>query len=855
MHHRDSMLVISCELEGLAPAAGVMPGTDSGSMPEPLRDLRQAWIEAAQTGKPLLEVMLYLALALQRNLSVRPALFGTVLGVSSPSVQVALQCETANIGVAAWQLAAIAAKLFHGVPADSPAVPELMRAAIAAHAGFLDLADSLGLDQLTVALLRAAEKREVPWYRLGYPHRFVQIGQGRHGRRLHETMLDSTRHFAVRLAADKAATHQLLQRLAFPQPAQILVQNPDQAVRAAQSIGFPVVVKPCHGGKGRAVSVGLTTPEQVTLAFQAAAQGGDSVVIESLVAGDDHRLLVVGGRLIAGARRLPAFIVGDGKSTVAELLAELNRDSRRGYGYRKLMQIVELDGEARDVLASQDCDFGSVPAASRQVYLRRTANISRGGTAQDVTDIMHADNVRLAEEVARVVGLDVTGIDFLTTDISRSWREVGGGIIEVNPNPGLRPHWIDNPRQKDVVGPILDLVIPRGTSARIPTVGVTGSLGKTTTCRMVARILEAAGRHVGLSTTQGMYVGGRLLAAGDHAGGTAAVNLMLHPDVEAGVFELARGGLIRAGLVLDSVDVGVVLNVLDNHIGLDGVTSRDGLARVKRLVVENATRLAVLNADDPLCLAMRPHLHNQQLCLVSRSPDNAAIVSHLAGGGCAVVVDGADASATIRLLRDGEELGALSVADIPATLGGAAMGKAVNAAFAIAVGQGLGIPFATSARALRDFHPSFEGNPGRLNLIEDLPFTALIDWPDGPVAIAELVGVASRLPIEGRRILLLTAGGNRPDDFIRASGCAAASVFDAYLCSNYTDLRGRKADEVPALLREGLLQGGVAAGAVRCIPDFEEALNEARTLVGKGDLLVVASFSTDLAYRGIRPGV
>jgi cyanophycin synthetase len=822
-------------------------------MPESLKDLQQTWNEAAGSGKPLLEVMLYVALALQRNLSVRPAVFGSVLGISGASAQVALQCETPEIGAAAWQLAATAAGLFHAMPADSRTAPEPIRAAIAAHANFFDLAESLGLDQLTVALLRAAERRDIPWYRLGYPHCFVQLGQGRHGHRLHETMLDSTRHFAVRLAANKAATHQLLQRLGFPQPAQILVQNQDQAVHAAQSVGYPMVLKPCHGAKGRAVSVGLATPEQVRQAFQAAAQGGDSVVVESLVAGDDHRLLVVGGRLIAGARRLPAFIVGDGKSSVAELLATLNRDPRRGRGYRKLMQIVELDGEARDVLASQGCDPGSVPAENRRVLLRRTANVSRGGIAEDVTDIMHADNVRLAEEVARVVGLDVTGIDFLTTDISRSWREVGGGIIEVNPNPGLRPHWIDNPRQRDVVGPILDLVIPHGTSARIPTVGVTGSLGKTTTCRMVAHILEAAGRTVGLSTTQGTYVGGRLLAGGDHAGGKAAVNLMLHPDVEAGVFELARGGLIRAGLVLDSVDVGVVLNVLDNHIGLDGVTSRDGLARVKRLVVENATRLAVLNADDPLCLAMRPHLHSQQLCLVSRSPNNATIVSHLAGGGCAVVVDGADASATIRLLRDGEELGVLNVADIPATLGGAAMGKAVNAAFAIAVGQGLGIPFATSARALRDFHPSFEGNPGRLNLIEDLPFTALIDWPDGPVAIAELVGVASRLPIEGRRILLLTAGGNRPDDFLRASGCAAASVFDAYLCSNYTDLRGRKADEVPALLREGLLQGGVAAGAVRCIPDFEEALNEARTLVGKGDLLVVASFSTELVFRGIVP--
>jgi cyanophycin synthetase len=344
-----------------------------------------------------------------------------------------------------------------------------------------------------------------------------------------------------------------------------------------------------------------------------------------------------------------------------------------------------------------------------------------------------------------------------------------------------------------------------------------------------------------------------LLAGGDHAGGKAAVNLMLHPDVEAGVFELARGGLIRAGLVLDSVDVGVVLNVLDNHIGLDGVGSRDGLARVKRLVVENATRLAVLNADDPLCLAMRPHLRSERLCLVSCSPRNDAIAAHLADGGCAVVVDGADATATIRLLQGGEQLGAINVADIPATLGGAAMGKAANAAFAIAVGQGLGVPFATSAGALRVFYSNFETNPGRLNLVEGLPFRALIDWPDGPVAVAELAGVAGSLPVEGKRILLLTAVGNRPDDFLRASGRAAAGAFDAYLCSNYTDLRGRKTDEVPALLREGLLQGGVAANLIRCIADFGESLREARALTCEDDLLVVASYSTELVFRGIVP--
>ena len=858
VHHRDSVLVVACdfgEMDLLALPAGSHFGPLPGSLPESLRELGSLWQEARRSCNAPVDLMLHVALALQRDLYVRPASFATVLSVSGSEIHVALQCEIPAVGLDAWKLAVASAELF--LARDSGKAPRLIAHLAESHAAFLNRATMLSLDQLTLALLRAAGQRDIPWFRIGYPHRFVQLGQGKNGRRLHETMLETTSFFAVKLTSNKAATHRLLERLAFPQPLQILVENPGQAVHAAGSIGYPVVVKPCHGGKGRGVSVGLTTPEQVRQAFVAASQGNDSVVVESLVAGDDHRLLVVAGRLVAAARRLPAFVTGDGRATIAELVAQLNRDPRRGPGYSKIMNLVDIDQEMIAVLAQQAMTTASVPVVHQRILLRRTANISRGGSAEDVTDIMHADNVRLAEDVARVVGLDVTGIDFLTVDIRRSWREVGGGIIEVNPNPGLRPHWIDNAAQRDVVGPILDCLLGDATPKRIPTVAVTGSIGKTTTCRMVARILEATGKGVVLSTTQGSFINGRPQHVGDHAGGTAAANLMLHPEVEAGVFEMARGGLVRAGMAIDRVNVAAVLNVLDNHLGLDGISSREDMARVKRIIAENAGEMVVLNADDPLCLAMRDHVRSRRLCLFSRNSGHPELASHCAAGGCAVSLTGEGASAQIVLAEGATEIGRLDIGDIPATLGGAALSKADNAAFALALAHGLSIPFSVSAAALRNFASTPEMNPGRMNLLHDLPFTALIDWTDGPVANAELATVARSLAVAGKRVLVLTAVGNRPDAFILASAKSLAGQFDRYICSNYTDpnytdFRGRTADAVPELLRTGLTQGGVAADKILCAPDFAAALEQAVCGLIGDDLLVVASYSTDLVLQRLR---
>ena len=860
LYHRESVVVVTCDLSGMPEMLDLIaPPTAGGGailggqnqIPESLRPLETLWRQATGSGKPLLEQVLYVALGLQSGMLVSSSLSGKILHVSGSKITVALRCDAGPVGLSAWQLAVMSGTFFLTEQRNSGQYERLAQELSARYDSFRDIAGLHNLDMFTLAMVRSAAKRDIPWSRIGFPHSFVQLGHGKYRRRLHETMIETTSHFPVKLANDKAATHRYLSMLGVPLPKQHQVSNADDAMKAAAHIGYPVVVKPCHGGRGIGVSVGLKTAQQVLEAFQIAAQGGDSVVIESEVAGNDHRLLVVGGKLLAGAQRLPAHVVGDGRSTVTELVERLNQNPHRGRGIEKLLAIVDMDREMMDILARQNLSPASAPLDGQRVWLRRAANISRGGTALDVTNTMHPDNIRLAEDVAGAIGLDVIGIDFLTRDITRSWKEVGGGIIEVNSHPGLRPHWVSDGGKRDVVSPIIDLIFPPQSISRVPTAAVTGSIGKTTTCRMVAAILAASGKCVGLSATQGVYLGGVQIRPGDCAGGTSASHLLLQPRLEAGVFEMARGGLIKGGMGIDRCDVGAVLNVLDNHLGLDGVQNRETMARVKRIVAENAQELVVLNADDPLCLAMRGHVRSRRLCLFSARPDHPEVESHRAAGGCSVVIDGEGALARIVLTEGGEVCGTLPVNKIPATLEGRAMGKAVNAAFAMAIAHGLGVPFHTTAEALSQFDSTYENNPGRQNFYRQLPFDVMIDWVDGHEAAKELAAVSAQLPVTGKRLLLLTAVGNRPEDFIINMGKAMSAAFDRYFCSNYQDLRGRAPDEVPGLLRRGLMEGGVPEADIRCIGDFQQALEEALGMAEAGDLLVVASYETEQAWRSI----
>ncbi|MBS0396489.1 MAG: cyanophycin synthetase, partial [Proteobacteria bacterium] len=445
---------------------------------------------------------------------------------------------------------------------------------------FIRFAQRRALGPSTASLVRAAEGRGIPWLRLN-DQSLVQLGHGKYQQRIQATVTGRTPHIAVELASDKEETNKILATLGLPVPKQELVQSEGQALRAARRIGFPVVTKPYNGNHGRGISIRLTSDEEVAQGFAVAREHSRSVVVESFLEGDDHRLLVVNGELVAATRRTPGHVVGDGSHTVAELVEIVNQDPRRGVGHEKVLTRLELDAQADAMLARAGLTPASVPAPGQVVYLRSTANLSTGGTATDVTDVIHPDNREMAERAVRAIGLDVGGVDFLSKNIAESYRKIGGGICEVNAAPGFRMHVAPSEGlARDVAGPVIDMLFPPGAPSRVPIAAVTGTNGKTTTSRMLAHITKMAGYTPGLTSTDGVYIDGQRTVQGDMTGPVSARMVLADPQIDIAVLETARGGLLRAGMGVSEVNVGAVLNVQSDHLGLKGIDTLEQLAEV-----------------------------------------------------------------------------------------------------------------------------------------------------------------------------------------------------------------------------------------------------------------------------------
>jgi cyanophycin synthetase len=497
--------------------------------------------------------------------------------------------------------------------------------------------ESAALDQSVRALAGAASARGIPWFRLGWMTRDIQLGYGRKQRRMRETLLSTESVLAVGYAKDKAMTCGLLSAIGLPVGRYASAHSPEQAMAAARAVGFPLVLKPNFGGKGTDVMIGLSDLEAVRNAASRILPRWGQVLIQSFIPGDDHRLLVVSGRLIAAARRERAFVTGDGTQDIQELVDAANSNPRRGKGFRRLMNYIVLDDDVRRVLASQGLVLTSVPPSGSVVRLRLTANISTGATAVDVTEKIHPDNSRLAIRAAQAIGLTVAGIDFITPDIARSWRDVGGAICEVNASVGLRPHWIAD-SSRDVVGPILESIFTPDDDGRIPTALITGSNGKTTTARMLDHILREEGHVVGTATTDGVTIDGETVAEGDVAGPSGASIVLRDPTVSAAVLETARGGILKRGIYLDRCEVSALLNVQQEQVGIDGIETLDDMARLKRKVIETARRAFVLNAQDPLCMAISRSLPVARTILFSLEASAEDALAHLRAGGTVVTL-------------------------------------------------------------------------------------------------------------------------------------------------------------------------------------------------------------------------
>jgi cyanophycin synthetase len=785
-------------------------------------------------------VLEHVAIELQQLTGAKVS-FGKTRGAGPAGVyHVVYEFEEEHVGEAAGELAL---KLLHEL------LPAELRPRVAAAEPPFDFPQALNdliafaqarqLGPSTSALVRAAEARDIPWLRLNH-RSLIQFGHGKYQKRIQATVTSETRHISVEIASDKEETNKILGDLGLPVPRQRLARSVEAAVRAAEKLGYPVVVKPLDANHGRGVTLGIRSPAEIPVAFEKAREHARTVIVETYLEGFDHRMLVVNGELIAVAKRVPGHVVGDGRSTIAELVERVNADPRRGIGHEKVLTRLELDHQADVLMARAGKTRDSVLAEDELFYLRATGNLSTGGTAIDLTDQAHPDNREMAVRAARAIGLDVIGVDFITPDITRSYREVGGGICEVNAAPGFRMHVAPTEgKPRDVAGPVMDMLFPRGTPARIPIAAITGTNGKTTTARMLAHIQKLAGHVVGLATTDGVYIDGERTVVGDMTGPQSAQMILRDPSVDLAVLETARGGLVRAGLGYRSCDVGAVLNVSADHLGLRGVDTLEQLAEVKRIVVEVARDVAVLNADDLLCLRMADHSGAARIAYVTMNPRHDLVRRHIRAGGLAAVLEEGINGQMITLFDHGSHLPLLWTHLIPATLEGKALFNVQNAMFAAVMAHVMGVKAENIRHGLRTFDSSYYQAPGRLNVFDDHGFKVILDYGHNPAAVQAIADLIGRLPVEGRKLCVLAGPGDRRDEDLREVARIAARTFDQVILRRDDDLRGRGPEDVPRLMAREMLEHGFPEERLRVIPDEQEAIEAALAMARRGDLLVL----------------
>jgi cyanophycin synthetase len=804
-----------------------------------------------EEGTWLGHVFEHVAIELQ-NIAGEDVSFGKTRSTSQPGVYTVIyEYAQRDEGIAAGELA---------VQLLCALLPESLRPADTVPADwvweekrdeYIRYAQRRALGPSTASLVKAAEERDIPWLRLN-EQSLIQLGHGRYQQRIQATVTGRTSHIAVELAQDKEETNKILANCGLPVPRQELVRSADRAVRAAERLGYPVVTKPYDGNHGRGISIGLKTADEVRAGYTVAAEHSASVIVETYLQGEDHRLLVVNGELVAATRRTPGRVIGDGVHTIRELVDIVNEDPRRGIGHAKVMTRLELDAQADAMLARQNLNPESVPAAGLAVPLRSTANLSTGGTATDVTDVIHPDNREMAVRAVAAIGLDVGGVDFLCPDIAESYKSVGGGICEVNAAPGFRMHVAPSEgTPRDAAGPVIDMLFPPGTPARVPIACITGTNGKTTTSRMLAHICKMAGFTPGLTTTDGVYIDGQRTVEGDMTGPVATRMVLADTSIDIAVLEIARGGLLRAGMGVPFVNVAAVLNVQSDHLGMKGIDTLEQLAEVKRVVVEVARDCAVLNADDQNTIRMSAHTEAKHLCYVTLNPQHALVREHVRAGGRACALEAGVNGQMITLYDKGRHIPLMWTHLIPATLEGRAMHNVQNAMFAAALAFSLDIKLDAIRQGLRTFDSTFFQAPGRMNVYDEHPFKVIFDYAHNAHAVGAMTDLAARLDVRGRRIVVVAGPGDRRDEDIRAIAERVAGRFDHYICRRDDGLRGRAEDEVPRMIAAVLRERGVPESAIEVIPDEQAAIAAALQMARPGDLLLIFADALTRSWKQV----
>lgn len=695
--------------------------------------------------------------------------------------------------------------------------------------------EDVRLGPSTGAIVRAAEARGVPTRRLNEGS-LVQFGWGSRQRRILAAETDRTSAIGESIAQDKELTKMLLRSVGVPVPAGGPVASAEEAWDMARDIGVPVVVKPQHGNQGRGVAVNLTTREQVMEAYAAAREEGRSILVEKFAQGSDHRLLVVGGKLVAAARRDPPMVTGDGAHTIEELVAEVNKDPRRGEDHATSLSKMRLDAIAQAVLAKQGLTISSVPAAGTTVALRQNGNLSTGGSATDVTDQVHAEVAARAVDAARVIGLDVAGVDIICRDISRPMEEQGAIVVEVNAAPGLRMHLDPSAGKSRPVGEaIVDTMFGPGENGRIPLVAVTGNNGKTTTARLVGHIFKANGWRVGLTCTDGIYVDDRRIDNDDCSGPRSAKAVLMNPRVDAAVLETARGGILREGLGFDLCDVAIVTNIGEgDHLGLAGIETTEQLASVKRVIVENVAPkgAAVLNAADPMTVAMAPYCPGSVI-FFAREANHPLIQAHRARGGRVVIAH----NGFVVLAEGNREQRLATLTSVPVTRDGRIGFQVDNVLAATAACWSVGVSLEMIRAGLATFTSDTLSTPGRFNILDYEGATVLIDYGHNADALTALIDAIGRMPHD-RRLVVYTAAGDRRDVDIVRQAEIIGNGFDQVIIYEDKCTRGRPDGEVIRLMREGFAKSKRAGEVHETRGEFR-AIEMGLRMLRPGDLILV----------------
>lgn len=654
----------------------------------------------------------------------------------------------------------------------------------------------------TGSLVEEAIKRNIPFIRLN-GRSLVQLGYGINQRRIQATVASTTSSIAVEIACDKEDTKLLLESAEIPVPKGKICYDLEDLELAASRIGYPLVTKPINGNHGKGATTNITNWEDLKIGFDAAKHYSRSVIVEKFISGYDHRILVINYKFVAAAKRTPACVIGDGKHSIQELIDIVNSDPRRGYGHEKVLTAIKVDHFTQQILDDKGYTLETVLPKDYELLLKPTANISTGGTAEDITDHVHPSNIFMCERIARIIGLDICGIDIMSPDLSVPISEIGGAVLEVNAAPGFRMHLeptVGIPR--NVAEPVIDMLYPTGTSARIPIIAVSGTNGKTTTTRLMAHICKQVGHKVGYTTTDGVYIQNEMMMKGDCTGPISAEFVLKDPTVDFAVLECARGGILRAGLGFHNCDIAIITNIAADHLGLQGIDTLEQLARVKAVVAESVfpEGFAILNADDDLVYKMRENI-TCKLALFSMDETNQRIIDHCKAGGIAAVYE----NGYVTIMKGTWKIRVDKVTNVPMTFGGRAEFNIANCLPVILAAFLRNFKIEDIKSGLQTFIPSPAQTPGRMNLFNFKHFSVMVDYAHNTAGLKAIGKFLSNTET-GKKVGIIAGVGDRRDEDTISLGEEAARIFDEIIIRQDRNLRGKSEQEIIDLMLKGIKQ-------------------------------------------------